>query len=196
MKGPQAQPATAVPHASHSIRLDSGARSTVDTCRTMPECCSPGPSTSDAGGPVACVACRTAAKPVDSLTVKALLTESALNRFEPAQYRFCPDPNCDLVYFGEGAPTFLKSDLRVPVWQKEPPGRRTICYCFGENEGDIAAEIDRTGESLAVYRVRTHIAAGRCACEVRNPKGACCLGDVTAAVEHMRQVAAKGALRP
>ena len=35
---------------------------------------------------------------------------------------------------------------------------------------------------LAVDRVRAHIAAGRCACEIRNPKGTCCLGDVIAAV--------------
>ena|SRR5260221_212207 len=152
----------------------------------MAECCCPEPGT--AGEPAACGVCHTSSKPVDSLTVKALLTESALSRFEPAGYRFCPNADCDVVYFGEKAPAFSKPDVRVPVWQKESVGRRTICYCFGENEADIAEEIERSGKSFAVERVRTHIAAGRCACEVRNPKGACCLGDVTAAVERMRQI--------
>lgn len=161
----------------------------------MAECCCPGPSTADAGDPALCNACRTAGKAVDSLTVKALLTESALRRFEPTPYRFCPNSNCDVVYFAEDGLTFSKADLRVPVWQKEPLGRRTVCYCFGENEHDIAAEIDRTGQSHAVARVRDHITAGRCACEVRNPRGSCCLGDVMAAVERMRQVYPKGALR-
>ena len=142
-----------------------------------------------------CSACQTASKPVDLLTVKALLTESALSRFDPAVYRFCPNASCDVVYFAEHAPTFSKWDVRVPVWQKEPVGRRMVCYCFGENEADITAEIDGTGESLAVNRIRTHIAAGRCACEVRNPRGACCLGDVIAAVQHMREVHLKSAAR-
>jgi len=145
---------------------------------------------------VTCNACQTPSKPVDSLTVKALLTEGALSRFDPADYRFCPRADCDVVYFAQHGPTFSKWDLRVPVWQKEPRGRRKVCYCFGENEGDIAAEIDRTGESLAANRVRTHMEAGRCACEVRNPRGVCCLGDVIAAVERMRQVHLKTAVRP
>jgi hypothetical protein len=126
-------------------------------------------------------------KPVDALTVKALLTETALRRYEPGEYRFCDDPSCDIVYFAEAGPTFGVREVRVPIWQKEPVGTRTICYCFGENEADLRAEIDRGGQSLAVERVRGHIAASRCACEVRNPKGGCCLGDVTAAVDRMRQ---------
>jgi ribosomal protein S28E/S33 len=92
--------------------------------------------------------------------------------------------------------TFSRCDVRVPAWQKEPVGRRTVCYCFGENEADIAEELDRTGGSLAVDRVRTHIAAGRCACAVRNPRGSCCLGDVTAAVERMRQIRLNAVVRP
>lgn len=152
----------------------------------MAECCCPEPSATNDGEPVACAACQTAGKPVDALTVKALLTESALRRFELAHYRFCPDANCDVVYFAERAPTFVKADLRVPVWQKEAPGRRTVCYCFGENEAAIRTEIERDGQSGAVDRVRAHIAAGRCACEVRNPRGACCLGDVTLALNRMR----------
>lgn len=173
--------------------LDSGPHFTVDT-RDVAECCCPKPSI--VGEPVACPTCQAASKPVDSLTVKALLTESALIRFDPATYRFCPNAHCDVVYFAEHARTFKTLDVRVPVWHKEPVGRRTVCYCFGENETDMADEIDRTGESLAVARVRTHIAAGRCACEVRNPKGACCLGDVTAAVEQVKHLRVNGAGTP
>jgi hypothetical protein len=57
-----------------------------------------------------------------------------------------------------------------------------LCYCFGESEASIRDEIAETGRSTAVERIRAHIAAGRCACELRNPRGACCLGDVIAAV--------------
>jgi hypothetical protein len=117
--------------------------------------------------------------------VKVLLTEHALRRVSTSPHRFCPDPDCEVVYFDATGHHHVKADVRVPVWQKEPFGDRMICYCFGENEASIRAEMERCGRSDAVARVRGHIEAGRCACEVRNPRGVCCLGDVTAAVKRV-----------
>ena len=119
---------------------------------------------------------------LDRHTVKALLKESALRRLLPGEYRFCPDAGCDVVYFSADGSGFTTADVRVPVWQKLPSGSRPICYCFGESEASIRSEFVLTGVSKAVERIREHISAGRCACEIRNPRGACCLGDVTAAV--------------
>lgn len=150
----------------------------------MPESRCPVRSVGPAVG--TCPACGGAGKSADMLTLKALLTPSALQRFEPGDYRFCAAPECDVVYFVATRAAFGVADLQVRVWQKEPPGRRMLCYCFDENEADMAAEIDRTGCSLAADRIRRHIEAGRCACEVRNPKGSCCLGDVTGAADRLR----------
>ena len=122
---------------------------------------------------------------VDLQTVKAVLTNAALRRVTAAAHRFCADPGCDVVYFADDGTTYSTTDIRVPVWQKEPAGARTVCYCFGENEADIRAEIALNGTSAAVERVRVHIKASRCACEVRNPRGTCCLGDVAAAVKRV-----------
>jgi len=97
-------------------------------------------------------------------------------------YRFCADPTCAVVYFDDEGHVFNTTDLRVPVWQKQPAGARMICYCFDENETSMAQEFAQTGRCDASLRVRDHIAAGRCACEVQNPRGACCLGDVMKAV--------------
>ena len=133
-----------------------------------------------------CSTCQTKGRAVEELTVKALLTEAALRRFAPGTYRFCPDATCAVVYFDDAGHVFSKEDVRVPVWQKEPAGRRTICYCFGETEAGIRAEILHAARTDAVQRVREHVAAGRCACEVRNPRGVCCLGELTEAVKRMR----------
>jgi hypothetical protein len=89
------------------------------------------------------------------------------------------------VYFSDAGQVFRTDAVRVSVWEKQPPGERTVCYCFGENEAGMRREIERDGRTLAVERVRAHIAAKRCACEVRNPRGACCLGDVMAAVKRL-----------
>jgi len=153
----------------------------------MDDCCCGGPLVTVSGEIFACDVCQSNGPRVDELTVKALLTDSALRRFEPGAYRFCPDAACEIVYFDDRGHRFTKADVRVPVWQKEPVGGRTICYCFGENESDMHDELGLTGTSRAVERVRTHITARRCACEVRNPRGTCCLGDVTAVVERIRE---------
>src|SRR5262249_30889757 len=128
----------------------------------MSDCCCPEPASTSPSA--RCPECGTAGRPVESVTVKAMLTTGALASYEHHAYRFCPDGRCSVVYFGEEGTTFKTSDVRERVWQKEPAGRRTVCYCFGENEEDIAVEIERRGHSDAVQRVRTHISAGRCAC--------------------------------
>jgi hypothetical protein len=146
-----------------------------------PDCCSQSFESSGTRCPVS----NGRGVPVSDLTVKALLTDRALCRLESAPLRFCPDPHCRVVYFDAAGRCFLTTEIRVPVWQKEPCGDRPICYCFGESEASIRGEIATSGRSMAVDRVRGHIDAGRCACEVRNPRGACCLGDLIAAVRRV-----------
>ncbi len=167
--------------------LDSGVHSRGHTGlgvrSNLSSCCAPSGCPSD--NTVFCPVSGTKGAKVDLQTVKAMLTEPGLRRFAPVLHRFCPDPSCDVVYFAEDGQTYAKADVRVAVWQKEPEGGRTICYCFGENEAEIRAEVIATGTSIAVERVRQHIQAGRCACEVRNPRGVCCLGELGAAVKRL-----------
>lgn len=149
----------------------------------MSDCCGGPPAERPSNGK--CWACGQKGRPVDTLTVKALLTETALARLAGTEYRFCAEAHCPVVYFGANGQILATDDVRVPVWQKHPFGDRMVCYCFGEDEAHIREELADRGACLAVQRVREHIAAGRCACEVRNPKGTCCLGDVAAAVKRM-----------
>jgi hypothetical protein len=114
-----------------------------------------------------------------------LLNEPARARLTATDYRFCPDADCDVVYYGTAGDVFVTADVRVAVWQKLPFGNRQVCYCFGESEASIRAEIDAVGRSSAVERIRAQIAAGRCVCVVRNPDGSCCLGDIIAAVKRI-----------
>ncbi len=45
-------------------------------------------------------------------------------------------------------------------------------------------EIRSTGKSTVAERITAEVKAGNCACEVKNPSGKCCLGDVTRAVRN------------
>lgn len=134
-----------------------------------------------------CPACGSRGAAVELQTVRALLTPEALRRVNVTQHRFCAAAACDVVYFDDTGNRFTRTDLRVPVWQKGPFGERTICYCFSEGESSVRAEIESSGSSAVVERIRAHIAARRCACDIRNPKGSCCLGDVIAAVRRVEE---------
>jgi hypothetical protein len=154
----------------------------------MSECCGSEP----AGGPRECARCGIKGTAVELQTVKALLTEAALARLSATRHRFCAETTCPVVYFDDDGQMFLTGDVRVPVWQKQAAGKRIICYCFGESESRIRADLEGTAATMAVERVRAHIAARRCACEIRNPKGSCCLGDLIAAVKRIEaETAAK-----
>jgi len=156
----------------------------------MDDCCCPG--VSDGSPPRACPRCHVNGAVVELQTVKALLTERALTRLAVTHHRFCSNDICEVVYFDDERRTFDTSDIRVAVWQKEPSGGRLICYCFGETETSMRTELETTGHSGAVQRVRAHIAAGRCACDIRNPRGSCCLGDLTAAVQRLQSAGSRG----
>ena len=118
---------------------------------------------------------------MDPITVKALLRPEALARLSGAARRFCPTASCPVVYFGAGE-VFDREEVAVPVFQKEPAGDRTVCYCFAISEADLRREIAETGGSTTGQRITAHVKAGRCACEIKNPQGSCCLGNVVAVV--------------
>src|SRR5215212_10203764 len=121
----------------------------------------------------ACPVTGATGRAVDSITLKAMLRPAALATLDPtAQHYYCPDPSCDTVYFAVDR-TYGRADIEVSVFDKDAGGGVPVCYCFGWTRDGLRAEGTR-----ASAEIRAHIAAGRCGCEVNNPKGVCCLGDV------------------
>ncbi len=133
---------------------------------------------------MSCPECRSGSKQVDTLTVKSLVRQLPFGMM-PAQYYFCQAPACDVVYFPSNpqAPTFRRSDLLVRVRLKEKDDPVPVCYCFGVARRHIADEVQRTGKSTVAERIKAEVKAGNCACEVKNPSGKCCLGDVIRAAQ-------------
>lgn len=148
----------------------------------MSACCAPNSSSSQkkASNPI-CPGCEAKGRKVDEITPKSLLTPQARAQYEPGQYYFCGWETCPIVYFNPGKSIiFKKSDVEVQVWQKEESYDPTVlvCYCFGHSEASI-----RDGQSKVfskdVYKeIKAHVQAGRCVCEIKNPQGSCCMGNV------------------
>lgn len=133
-----------------------------------------------------CPVCRARGKGLDLVTLEHLLTIEAIGRLDrAASYRFCATPDCDVVYFADGKEPFRKADLtiRVGLKVKEPPV--PVCYCFGFTEADIAAQLAATGRQTIAQEIAARVNAGECACELKNPQGSCCLGNVAVAARRL-----------
>ena len=152
----------------------------------------PAPGDASAGGRARCPASRTIGPRVDLITVKALLKPEALRRLEGTDYRFCRDPGCEVVYFDSAAASsFRRDDLVVRVGLKETEDPIPVCYCFDYTMADLRREIAARGDSAIPAAIAAQIQAGHCACELKNPKGSCCLGEVRSAVKRIRSALSK-----
>lgn len=121
---------------------------------------------------------------VNRITLKALLTPDALRRLDETPYFFCPAPDCNVVYFStQNTSFFTRADLTIRVGLKEREHPIPLCYCFGYTLADVQQDLAARGTTDIPAVITEEIRAGHCACEVRNPQGTCCLGNVTAAVK-------------
>lgn len=130
-----------------------------------------------------CPACGERGKAVEVITVKAMLGVS-LREIRASAYRFCRTRSCPVVYFSiDGSQTFEVGQVRERVFQKEPEAEDVnICYCFQHTVGEMMRADEGLRTSI-VRDIEEGIAAGQCGCEVRNPQGSCCLGNVRGLVK-------------
>lgn len=133
--------------------------------------------------------CPTNGRPGSLVNVKTLQGTLALSLIElrPTVYRFCPDPNCPTVYYSEdGLQAFDEDALCEKVYQKHPNDKNVlVCYCFRYTLGSIRSD-NSANRSVTIPAVITKgVREGKCACDIRNPQGYCCLGNVKSLMKEM-----------
>lgn len=135
----------------------------------------------------ACPRCGGAGRSVGRVTLQAILKPEATLRLLAFKPRFCRSRACDVLYYGADGRVVEKRDSTVPVGIKETEDLALLCYCLGITRSDIRHEVEDTGSSDAPSRVLATIRANRSACEVKNPSGTFCLGDVKEAVREAQE---------
>jgi hypothetical protein len=135
-----------------------------------------------------CDRCGEQSKPVSRKTVALMLKPQLLEEALNGNFRFCATRECPIVYFAEqGARIFSVEDLRTVVGIKASTDPILLCYCFGFEECHLREEISQTGSTTIPKRISQLIHEGLCACDLRNPSGACCLGEVNKTVTRLKQ---------
>jgi hypothetical protein len=159
-----------------------------DDCCRVPEagssvCELPAPGLHrPAAAPGRCPECAQQGKPVQAQTVKSLLAVS-LRAVPAAAWVFCRNPACPVAYFSDdGRHRFAAAQLREGVYQKNPNAEGVlICYCFQYTAASVRLAPPASQRGI-LDDITAGIEAGQCACDLRNPQGSCCLGNVRALI--------------
>lgn len=144
-------------------------------------------------GPAKCPECGELGKTVQRITLGALVKPEKRHTIPAGkEFCFCRSERCDVVYFLPDRVLFRKTDLSVRVALKEPKDPTVpVCYCFGWTSEKIQAELQATGKSTVIDQIKAQVQAGNCYCEITNPQGSCCLGNVSQAVKQASKNLAK-----
>jgi hypothetical protein len=138
--------------------------------------------------PDVCALCGMTGKPVDRRTVAALVRPDLRATVAETQYYFLETPGCDVVYFAQEPPQyFFTTDLTVRVGSKVAEDPVPVCYCFEKTERMVIDDYLAHDRSTIFEEITAHVKAGECACEVKNPAGRCCLGNVSKAIQKARR---------
>jgi hypothetical protein len=137
----------------------------------------------------ACPECGKIGKAVQGQTVKALLSVT-LREVQEVQYLFCRTQTCPVVYFSTYSEQIVTvGEIRERIYQKEPEAEDVfICYCFRHMVGDLRAASPEKRIAI-VDSIDAGINAKQCACDLRNPQGSCCLGNVRAMIKQLEKPA-------
>ena len=117
--------------------------------------------------------------PVARSTVLAIATVPDVPE---TSFGFCGVNTCEVVYVGADGMLIEKDQLKVRVGAKETSDPKPVCYCWGFDERQIVEDFRQYGRSTVRSYVQDQVQAGRCRCELTNPSGRCCLGDIGRAI--------------
>lgn len=158
---------------------------TASSCSSTPQsnshdCCTPQPK-----GKIPCPSCGERAKGVLAKTLAHLLTDAAKSKLECFDgFYYCKTPSCKTVYFKDDT-ILTQEDVSVVVGLKEGASPATVCYCFGWTKEKIRVQIEENGKTEALEDIKAKMEDPGCSCEILNPSGGCCLGEVGKAIREI-----------
>ena len=127
---------------------------------------------------VAAPTCPASNTPTMSVQMVTLSQHIMLAELPETSFGFCEVASCPVVYVGADGTLIEKAQVRTRVGVKETEEPIPVCYCFEFTAAQIADDLREHGRSTIRDYIQDQVRAGRCRCEVTNPSGRCCLGNV------------------
>ena len=161
---------------------NQGSCCSIDVNNNGHDCCTP-----QSKGKIECPQCSEKAKGVLGKTLEHLLTDEAKSHLACFDgFYFCKTASCGVVYF-RNEEILTQKDINVVVGHKDGASPATVCYCFEWSKEKIKAELQDSGESTATEEIKHKMDTLGCSCEILNPSGGCCLGDIDKSVKDIKE---------
>lgn len=126
-----------------------------------------------------CPTCGKKGLEVQALTIRSLTRRGWPHYSEISDGFFCTNPEDTTVYYFPSLPyTIDKEDVVDRIGAKEAEEPLYVCYCFRHTREEIESDFLHHGRSTIEDEIREKVNGKQCSCEVTNPNGRCCLGDV------------------
>ncbi|HVA67102.1 MAG TPA: hypothetical protein VNK24_09305 [Elusimicrobiota bacterium] len=136
--------------------------------------------------PYPCPICGNAGRKVSALTLDHHLPQPLRAEFRD-EGTFCLSPECEIVYCNPAGRQVRRGETVLPVTIKDAGDDVHVCYCFDFKRSDLRRELEQKGRTEIPNQIRKGVKDGRCDCERKNPQGACCLGNVAAAIKDIQK---------
>ena len=167
--------------SNFKVKQDQSITCTTDTQSNENNCCTLQPK-----GKVECPSCNAKAKGVLGKTLQHLLLDNSKKKISCFDgFYYCKTVSCEVVYFRDSE-ILTQKDMSVIVGLKKDAHPATLCYCFEWTKEKITKELQENANSLALEDIKHKMNTIGCQCEILNPSGACCLGDVTQAIKEIK----------
>lgn len=143
---------------------------------------------------VLCPKCNWEGIVVQPITPKNLIKDDVNHQVRADfTYKYCKNENCDTSYFTEDkSHYFTINDLKERPTLKDKGLDVKVCYCFGHTRQSVLSELKATGQSTVLGDIKSKMKDPGCFCEVSNPQGSCCLGNVTAWIKEAKTLIKEG----
>lgn len=153
----------------------------------MSDCCSL-PDTEVQKGSSVCPICGKKGKPVKAQTIRSLTKRDWENYHLIVDGFYCTNPGDSTVYYFSTMDAVVKKDDvvdRIGIKETEEP--IFVCYCFRHTKSKIISDFNIHGYSTIEKEVRQKVKDKLCSCEVTNPSGRCCLGDIRKTYKNLKK---------
>lgn len=151
-------------------------------------CCDSSKKVNSTDKNFSCPVCDSKGANVGIETLKSLLLNDSKNTLRESEiYKYCKTPDCEVTYFCADKNHFFKANnLKVKATVKDNGLDVHVCYCFDYTRQSILDEINKTGDTGALEDIKAKMKSPGCFCEISNPQGGCCLGNVTAWIKEAK----------
>jgi len=135
-----------------------------------------------------CPFCSNSGVAVSTVTVKHLVKQNIQIISEINNFRICMNPECDIVYYCRIPEiSFVKNQIRVPVWFKLDADPKYACYCSQVTEQQVLDAVRNHGAKTVndINRITGAMEVSNCI--QNNPLGICCHKIIQSCIDKANQ---------